>query len=336
MSKLLEQVLQANIYLQPVQFLLATIANIINIRVLCSRVLRSSPCTHYFLAYAIFSTIYTFLICPTLFLRGFYIDWANGEISCKIYFYILFLIPFQANLMLILASFDRYCSSSRLCRLHSRSTIKIARINIVFGILLSAVYMSPMLVIYYWNETDYKCLPQTNILINMYIFSHVFLYYILAPLLMFIFGMLTISNIRQQTTRTAPLTGSMRRRRTEGQLARMLILQVSIHIILILPFGIIYCVNVVEPSTQTPTVLAVRLASLIWQQCDYFVSFFLYIFSGSVYRRELIRISTFTKTPNTSAQSSIRKRKDPGQEMPLISTTTTIQPADGTMNSILL
>jgi hypothetical protein len=147
---------------------------------------------------------------------------------------------------------------------------------------------------------------------------------------MFIFGLLTISSIRQHTTRTGSLTGSMRRRRTEGQLARMLILQVSVHLILVLPYGIMYCINSFHPLTQTPNAMAVQLAFLIWQQCDYFVSFFLYIFSGSVYRRELVRILTCNKTRNTS---STEKRKDMDREMSLISITT-IQPGNGTMNSV--
>ena len=127
MSKLLEHVLLANIYLQPVQFFIAIAVNILNIRVLCSRALRSSPCAHYFLAYAIFSIIYTCLACPTQFLRGFYIDWANEKLGCKLHAYILFVFPVQGNVMLILASFDRYCSSSQSRQLHSKSTIRTAR-----------------------------------------------------------------------------------------------------------------------------------------------------------------------------------------------------------------
>ncbi|CAF1041111.1 unnamed protein product [Adineta steineri] len=205
MSKLLDQVRQANIYLQPAQFSLAIIANIINIRVICSRVLRKSPCTHYFLAYTIVSIIYTCSICSTQFLRGFYIDWANGRIGCKIHFYISFLLPFQANLMLILALFDRYCSSSKSSRIHSRSTVQKTRINI-------------------------KCLQQTNLLISIYI---------LLPLLMMIFCFMTISNIRQHMNRTRLVTASIRRCRTEGQLTRMLCLQVSVHLILALPFAVL-------------------------------------------------------------------------------------------------
>jgi hypothetical protein len=320
MSKIIEQVLRTNIYIQPCYFLLAIITNILNIRVLCSRALRSSPCTHYFLAYAIFGIIYTSLICPTQFLRGLTINWANDRIGCKIQFYILFLIPTQANLMLLVASFDRYYSSSQSRRLHSKCTIRTARIIIIVATLSGVIYMSPMLVIYNWNETYNKCLPKVNILINIYVFSQVFLYYILTPVLMFIFGLLTITNIRQQSTRALPLTGSIRGRRTEGQLTRMLVLQVVVHLILVLPFGIIYCMNSFDPSTQTPGVIAVRLAFVTWQQCDYFVSFFLYVFSGSVYRQQLIRILRSIRGRTTPVQSFTENRRDTYREMPLIIT----------------
>jgi len=307
MSKLLEKVLLTNIYIQPLQFSLGIIANIINIRVLCSRVLRSSPCTYYFLAYSVFSIIYTSLICPTQFLRGFHIDWANGKIGCKIHSYALFVFPFQGNIMLILASFDRYCSSLQSLRFHSRSTIRTARKIIAIGTILSAIYMSPMFVIYNWNDVSNKCVHESSTIIFTYIFSQVFLYYILTPILMFILGLLTIHNIRQQSTRTGPLTAFIRGRRTEGQLARMLILQVSVHLILVLPFGVIYTINSFVPSTRTPVMKAIRYILVIWQQCDYFVSFFLYVLSGNVYRQELIRILKSSKRHNASTQSIVQK-----------------------------
>jgi hypothetical protein len=299
MSKLLEQVLLANIYLQPVQFFLAVITNIINIRILCSRALRSSPCTHYFLGYAVFSIIYTCLICPTQFLRGFYIDWANDRIGCKLHFYFIFVAPVQAKVMLLLASFDRYCSSSQSDRLRSRSTIRTARLSIIIGTILSAIYMLPMLIIYNWDGTSKKCLQKSNTLIHTYILSQVIFYYILAPIFMIVFGFLTIFNVHQQSTRTKLLTASIGRRRTDGQLARMLILQVILHLILVLPFGVTYGMTAFDPSTLTPNVLAVRYILIMVQQCDYFVSFFLYILSGSVYRQELIRILNSRRWHNT-------------------------------------
>jgi hypothetical protein len=89
-----------------------------------------------------------------------------------------------------------------------------------------------------------------------------------------------------------------RGRRTEGQLARMLILQVSVHLVLTTPFGVTYTMNALIPSTRTPDILAIRYILVIWQQCDYFLSFFLYVFSGRVYRKQLLRILKFIKRPN--------------------------------------
>jgi sorbitol-specific phosphotransferase system component IIC len=289
MNTLLEDVLLANIYLQPIQFVLVITTNLLNICILSSRALRLSPCTYYFLAYAIFSINYSFLVCPTQFLRGFSIDWANTRIGCKMHFYFLFLAPVQAKIMLLLASFDRYCSSSQSRQLHSKSTIQKAKLNILIGSISIAIYMSPMLIIYYWDESSKKCLQQSNIFIHIYVLSQVIFYYILTSILMIIFGLLTIVNIHQQSIRAKILTTSIRRR-TEGQLARMLILQVSVHLILVIPFGVTYCMNAFDPSTRTSNVLAVRYLLVIWQQCDYFVSFFLYVLSGRVYREEFFRL----------------------------------------------
>jgi hypothetical protein len=223
--------------------------------------------------------------------------------------------------MLILASFDRYCSSSILYRLQSTSTIRTARLNIIFATILSVIYKLPMLIIYNYNEHYNRCLLNTNILANIYVFSQIYLFYILASVLMFIFGLLTISNIHQQSNHAIPLPACMRGRRTEGQLARMLTLQIVVHIILVFPYGITYTMNAFISSTNTPTVIAIRLAFVTWQQCDYFVSFFLYILSGNVYRRELIRILKSIIRYNTSVQSFSENRRRTDRRMSLITTT---------------
>jgi hypothetical protein len=213
--------------------------------------------------------------------------------------YFLFLIPLQANIMLLLASFDRYCSSSQLCQFHSIKNIRrIARKNILIGSLFCIFYMLPMIFIYNWDEKSKKCLSKFHIIINIYIFSQVLIYYILSPLLMIIFGCLTIYNIHQQSNRLLQLIISIRRRRRESQLARMLFLQVTVHLILVLPFGILYSLNSFIPSTQTPNIIAIRLIFVTLQQCDYFVSFFLYVLSANVYRQQCIRILKSIKCLN--------------------------------------
>jgi len=106
---------------------------------------------------------------------------------------------------------------------------------------------------------------------------------------MTIFGLLTILNIRQQSTRIRPIAGNNHNRRTESQLARMLSLQIGAHLIISFPFGIVYLMNSFVPSTRTTLILRVRLAFVAWLQCDYFVPFFLYTLSSSIYREKLFR-----------------------------------------------
>ena len=290
MSGLLEQVLKINLYVQPVQFFLIISTNLINIGVLGRRALHVWPCTHYFSAYAVFSIIYACWVCPIQLLRSFQIDWTNGKAGCKMHSYFVFLLPVQATLMLILASYDRYCSSSQAYQLRSISTVRRARMNIVVGTLLTAVYHIPMLIIYDWNEISGKCQRQPNTFSTIYVLSQMTIYYILAPSLGIVLGLLTVSRIRQQSARAIPSNLSRRNRPTEGQLTRMLLLQVTLHMVFGLPFGITYLLNTFVPSLRASDILAVRYALVMWLQCDYYVSFFLYILSGSIYRQQLVQI----------------------------------------------
>ncbi|CAM4835616.1 unnamed protein product [Rotaria magnacalcarata] len=298
MSQLLATVLQVNIYVQPVYLSLAIFFNSLNIRILSSRTLRSSPCTHYFIANAIFNIIYASLLCPISFARGFSIDWTLNPIGCKMQTYFVFLSPILAKAMLVLASFDRYCSSSQLHRLSSQSTVRTARIIIIITTISATIYEIPMFLMYYFNESTRTCFQDTNAFNNIYIFSQVTLYYIAAPLSMIVFGILTISNAKKQMARIGPNVNSGRGRRTESQLTRMLLLQVTVHLVLTVPFGIIYSMNSFDPSTKTAYIRAIRNIMLMWQECDYFSSFFLYILSGSAYRKEFMRILPFTKPGN--------------------------------------
>ncbi|CAF2114994.1 unnamed protein product, partial [Rotaria magnacalcarata] len=256
MSQFLATVLQVNIYVQPVYLSLAIIFNSLNIRILSSRTLRSSPCTHYFIANAIFNIVYASLLCPISFARGFSIDWTLNPIGCKIQKYFVYLLPILAKAMLVLASFDRYCSSSQLHRLSSQSTVRTARIIIIITTISGTIYEIPMFLMYYFTESTRTCFQDANAFNNIYVFSQVTLYYIAAPLSMIVFGILTISNTKKQMTRIGPEVISGHGRRTESQLTRMLLLQVTVHLVLTVPFGIIYSMNAFDSSTITTYIQA--------------------------------------------------------------------------------
>jgi hypothetical protein len=288
MSKLLDQVSVANIYVQPIHFCLSISLNTLSIFIFSSRALRPSACTHYFLAFAVFSIIFTFLMCPTEILSAFNLDWRNTPLGCKIRYHILYVPLILCAMMLVLAAFDRYCASSNSLRLRSMSTVRRARLNIVISTILMCIYMLPVLFIYYWNESTRQCQAHSGIPAITFLISELFLDYFLMPIWMIIFGFLTIYNIRQSAIRARRQRIGVAGRRTEGQLARTLILQIGCFLILTLPFGVTFCMNSFVPSTLTPMTLAIRNILLMWLQCFCFVSVFLHVTSVKAYRDQLI------------------------------------------------
>jgi hypothetical protein len=105
---------------------------------------------------------------------------------------------------------------------------------------------------------------------------------------MIIFGILTIYNTSK--LRVLPHL-TQRFRRTEGQLARMLILQVVVYILLNMPLCIIYLMLVL-PTAYVPTSEIFFAFSIVAFPFNfsYATTFFLYILSARVYREELIRL----------------------------------------------
>ncbi|CAM2713208.1 unnamed protein product [Rotaria socialis] len=160
--------------------------------------------------------------------------------------------------MLVLASYDRYCSSSHLYRLRSMSKIRKARFIIVTSTIIGIINMLPILAIYHWEETLDICLQYSNLLINIYISSQILLYYISAPILMIIFGLLAICNTRKSIVRTGSQSTNIRGRRTQKQLTQMLRLQMNIHLVLTVSFSVVYSMTALSPSTKTPNIIAVR------------------------------------------------------------------------------
>ncbi|CAF1472705.1 unnamed protein product [Adineta steineri] len=105
-----------------------------------------------------------------------------------------------------------------------------------------------------------------------------------------IFGILTIYNIRSQKHRIAPMNQTSLFRRTEGQLARMLIIQVAMYLLFFTPSGITYILVTFVPSMNTSYYQTIRNITIVWQQGGYFISFFLYVLTGKIYREELKNI----------------------------------------------
>lgn len=197
MDTFYDRVTRSNIYVQPVLFTLIIVTNALTIRVLSSRTLRISPCSHYLIGYATSAIIHSCFLCTALVIRALLGGWENSPIGCKPYYFTLFAPSLLARAMLVAAAFDRYCSSSKSRRLNSTSTQKAARRNIIIMTIAASVYTLPMVIIYNFDTTTNTCRQYTTILPTIYVFSQLMAYSVLPTLLLMIFAVLIVRNIRE-------------------------------------------------------------------------------------------------------------------------------------------
>lgn len=309
MNDIVKRIDQTTIITQPIFFVLITLTNALNIRILRSPTLRCSSCTCYFLFYSIFSLINIWCLCPIQILRHFSILWTRTRFGCKMQDFLLFSLAIQIKALLALASFDRFCSSAKSARLRSFSRIRIARKVIVCLTVFTLIYMLPMLITQYFDSKLARCRQYYDRWSMLYSISQIILYYVLIPSLMLLFGTLTILNIRQKSVLASATTVQNRMRRNEKQLVRMLLFQVAAHLIYTLPFGISHLIRALEYPVRYEIVLAINQASIPWLQCDYFMFFFLYILSAPTYRQELYRVLRITNPRNEPTEQSTALQK---------------------------
>lgn len=286
---------QISVYIYSFTIPFGLCTNLINILILSRRSLRSSSCTYYFLSLAIACLIYINGSPLSIYFRiRFGILLGGSPVSCRVMSTMIYSSALFVTWMLMFASIDRCLSSSSSIRLRQYSQVRIAQRLIPLVLLLTLIYSSPFSLINYWNSSSNRCLQSSSTLITVHLSSRIILYYFIGPFIMAVFGLLTISNIRHQTSRIAPVAmkrvGQTSQRRSEGQLARMLIIQVGAYIIFSTPSAITYTITTFIPSMNTPVLTGLRTISLMWQQGTYLLTMFLYTLTANVYRQEMIKV----------------------------------------------
>ncbi|CAF1228095.1 unnamed protein product [Adineta steineri] len=286
-----------SIYVYPITIILTITTNILNICVLCRRNLRLSSSTQYFLAFALSSILYTCEIPVMMFIRiryGYIVT--SLSVGCRLQTFMINIMPLFISTMLVFASIDRFFVSSSTVRMRNLSQVHIARRIIIITIILTVIYISPILLIYYFNSNMNQCISYSSTIAIIYLSSRIIFSYIIIPFAMAIFGFLIIRNIRNQIHRINPFAinpkqqNRRRYRRIENQLARMLILQVSAYLIFSTPAGVGYTLVTFIPSMNTVFVNQLRIIFSLWQQNIYFLTLFIYILSSKTYRQEFLHM----------------------------------------------
>lgn len=187
------------------------IGNILNIFVFTRDAFRNNACVAYFLASTIFDS---FVILVGLFprlLNGFGVDPSQySSMLCKLRLFITYFGGYAAAWCISLACAERYLCSSENVHRRQLITMKRAYLSMIFIILMGFIIFGEE---FYCIDINQQLLgaPQSCYQLQQNINSRIFdslvqfLFQILAPtLMMIVFGVLTLRNVRQKHHRTHP------------------------------------------------------------------------------------------------------------------------------------
>jgi hypothetical protein len=288
-----------------INLVLGGIGLISNVFVFTRRSLRKQPCSLYFLSSTCFDMFVIFVIVPVrIASEAFNLDLANFNLGiCKTESFTFYVARATSCWLIALACVDRYLHSSTRAHIRRISSYKTAKMSIVItiiGIIIVHIHM----VGYYeiGNVSDRfgnitpMCNAQNGIYRTFIAFWSLIMYLLCPSLLMLLFGFLTLNNIRQgRQVVPEVLQINQNTRRTDIQLRRMLAAQVLVIVISILPYFAYRLYSLFTASLAKNALrLAVESLTLeITSVLTYFAhssSFYLYTLTGTLFRREFLKI----------------------------------------------
>ena len=195
---------QLNRYLSIVIFIFGIIGNLLNCPALSQRTLCSNPCASLFLASSIANLVTLISGVAVRLLAGWSADLTETiEWLCKFRIFILFISRTIASWLITSATIDRWLSSSTNAHRRERSTLKNAQRSTILLIFVSILIYVQIFYCYKANliNTPTPCYGRTawcRILVDL---EFACISILMPSLLMFIFGSMTVLNIRQTTLR---------------------------------------------------------------------------------------------------------------------------------------
>lgn len=282
---------ELNRYIPIVFLILGTIGNFSNILVFTRPLLRSTPCSIYFISSSVanFFAIYIGLITP--FLGLYKLDPTQyNDTLCKIRFYLRYSTITVSTWFILLACIDRYISTSSNHNIRLWSSVKMSKYLVCLSTIIC--FTIPYTQVYYCYKVNQKnvCTYQNNICNLMNNIILIIFNSGLPPLLMVLLSILTIQNVKQ----TNHIHTRINRRR-DIQLIRILLIQVSILVLFSIPITIqkLYtCITIFV--TKNSFVAAIEsLVNQISIEISYIsnsTTFYVYSITSKKYRYEVSQI----------------------------------------------
>ncbi|CAF1366797.1 unnamed protein product [Adineta steineri] len=246
--------IQTNLYEYggPILMILGTISCVLSLIVFTKKNLRKNPCAIYLVAYNTGNLLQIYTTALTGILsNGYNIDLTLYSLSfCHFHFYTQFVFTILSPSYLILASIDRILITSPNALIRQRSTLRLTYICIIGVTLFWLLFHIHTL---FWTH---NIEPAPNVIICSFepgVYVAFINYYtiliqdILIPLLMILFGVWTVRNLRKTrrvilATISKAIVAARPTHSKDSQFIRILIIDISIYIIFcaMMPPALIY------------------------------------------------------------------------------------------------
>lgn len=286
--------IQLSRYLIPLTIVFGSIGAIAN-QVLFHyrKSLRTTSCALYFRALSAndFFVLW-FVMLSQWFRDQFQLDASlTSEWYCKFSQYLVYTSYALSPYFLVLACFDRLCTSSTNVRLRKLATLRIASCVIpamVIIILLTYSFMP------YWCQlvpisSDMICAIVDPTFRKVLAITLMLIFCSFPPILMMIFCSFTWFLLRQQRHRIMPINQARLRHR-DAQLLKMLFIYVTLNIFFIAPFTITYFLEIYYYNNFSPFTNPLVLIFILLTNITYATSFYAYTLSTPFYRDELLNL----------------------------------------------
>ncbi|CAF1193344.1 unnamed protein product [Adineta steineri] len=246
----------------PILMCVGSISCILSLIVFTKKALRKNPCSIYFISYNIANFILMYSSIFTVALSaGYGISPSTYNLAfCRYNLYMAILIDILSSSYLVLASIDRMLVTSVNVRVRQRSTRRIAYISIIsitiFWILFHSHILFTAAIIQAAPNTFVCNLPPGPDLI-LHSYYSLIVKAILIPLLMIIFGVIALKNIRRlRSVAAAPVltnTGTTVKNQSQSSHAKdrqfclMLFIDITAYIIF---SSMLSAINMYQQITQ--------------------------------------------------------------------------------------
>lgn len=307
-------------YLIVILYIFGLIGSLLNIFIFLQKRFRMKSCSIYFLSNSLVDFIYinSYLLMQliSLFNSKIFLSINSTNLWCKLGNYFYFLLPCLASTYITFASIDRFCASSSNNKLQKFNQLYISYILALSIFLIWALFSLHIPISYgrykLTSTSSIQCNPRINIAAIIIIIDGYFFALfngIINPFFLIIFGLLIFRNVKYLHRRISPTNIGLTRE--NHYLIKTLLFQVSLTVILYIPYIVLY---LYEIYNSIPKYWLTLLFYLIFSYIgrwfwfiNYCKAFYINIFFSKTFRKtfkqKILRLQISNYHGNTQHQS---------------------------------